>query len=81
MEKLKIQQYLIEKKRDEVWAKVMVQLGLPKSDTQNKKRLEIQEKFEPFKSSSVKAIKRGDFKNNKIKSIVLEVISVEQVGS
>jgi hypothetical protein len=45
------------------------------------KRAEISESYEPFKSNNVRVIKRGDFKNNKIKSLVMEVNGVEAVGN
>ena len=41
----------------------------------------VSEQFEPFKSTSVKCIKRGDLKATKIKSLVMEVIGIEVVGN
>lgn len=46
-----------------------------------KKRIEIQSSYEPFKSSSVFCIKRGDFKTSKIKKMAMEVMGVEVIGN
>eukprot|EP00347_Sterkiella_histriomuscorum_P010819 403374806 len=83
-EKLKAQQYLIEKRRDETWQRAITQLGqlgLSSTLIREKGREYIAETYEPFKSGSVTAIKRGDFKTSKIKNILLEVLGVEVVGN
>ena len=46
------------------------------------KKQEISERCEPFKSGgSVAKIKRGEYKNQKVKKIIVEIISIESVGN
>jgi hypothetical protein len=81
MEKLKIQQFMIAKKREDVLQSALLNLGLKPEETKHLSREDIQASFEPFKSGNVMAIKRGDFKLQKIPKIVLEVIHVEMIGN
>lgn len=81
MEKLKIQQFLIAKKREDTWQRALGTLGLRPTLIKEVSRTEIQTKHEPFKNGNVQLIKRGDFKTQKVKSIVLEVMHVEMVGN
>lgn len=81
MEKLKIQQFLLEKRREETWQRALTSLGLRPQLLQEMSREQIQATFEPFKSAYVKLIRSGFFKTSRVKKIVLEVTNVEVVGN
>lgn len=81
LEKVRIQQYLLEKRRQEVWQRSICQLGHKPTLLKEMKRLEIATQLEPFKTTLVSCIKRGDFKSAKIKKAVFEVMAVELVGN
>ncbi len=81
LEKVKIQQYLLEKRREEVWQRSIIQLGHKPTLLKEMKRADIALSLEPFKSTLVSCIKRGDFKSGKIKKAAFEVMSVELVGN
>ena len=81
-----MQQIIIQKKRDETWQRAINSISLslgPHSLNliREKGRIFISAEYEPFKSASIAAVKRGDFKMHKISKILLEVISVELVGN
>lgn len=81
LEKLKVQQLLFEKRREEVWSRALTMLGLRPTILKEIKRQDLINQFEPFKSTSVVCIKRGDFKTTKIKKTAYEVVGVEMVGN
>lgn len=81
IEKLKIQQFLIGKRREETWSRALGAIGLKPNLIKEITKEDIQERYEPFKTGNVKLIKRGDFKTQKIDKILLEVMHVEMVGN
>ncbi|CDW86679.1 UNKNOWN [Stylonychia lemnae] len=81
MEKMKLQQFLLEKRRDDMWQKALTSLGQPPSILKELGREKIQATIEPFNISSVKCIKRGDYRTQKIKNVVFEVVNVEMIGN
>jgi hypothetical protein len=80
MARMKLLTYYQEKRREEVWARALESLGLRKDLLKAMKRSDIEEKYEPFKSASVKRIKNGYFNQIKIPKIVLEIAYIENVG-
>jgi len=72
---------LIEKRREETWQRAFGQIGLKPNLIKDLKREQLMETYEPFKTGNVGAIKRGDFKTQKVSKIVLEIRHVEMVGN
>ena len=72
---------MILKKREETWQRTFQHLGLDLNILKEKSKEEICDQIEPFKSCNVKAIKKGDFKTQKIKKLIMEVINVELIGN
>lgn len=63
-----------------MWARAFETLGLKKDLLKSLRREEIEQKYEPFKSASVKKIGCGNFNQVKIPKLVVEIQFIENVG-
>jgi hypothetical protein len=83
MAKLKIMTQLHEKRREEVWDRLFLHMGLPADLLKSFKGdwKQIEAKYEPFKSNNVRAIRNGVYTTGKVPQIVLEIEYIEHVGN
>ena len=80
IDKFEIRKQYQLKKRTEVWIRAL-QKSMRLSGIEKMELGEIYEKFSILQQHSVTAIKQGKFKQAKVPKILLEVLSVENVGN